>query len=222
MEIGSGEADFICYASKETQWRIQGYDIDEHAGLDTQRKNRAKTKLIENGLCKSLLSWVPAVNGIPASNNSLDIIVSIQTLEHVRDIEFLFSEINRVLRPGGQALHYFPSQEILIDPHSRLPFIHRFPGKRRQLLQFFSQLQMGKYPIYKNERGDSLDHFVNEFDHYHQKLCHFRPRKEYLALSQKNNLEASFLPPHPFPRSNMLACILSYFTSICLKQIKMA
>jgi SAM-dependent methyltransferase len=220
IEIGSGEADFICYASAETQWRISGYDIDEHAGLDTERKTRAKTKLTRNGLSEDLLSWVSAGDGIPASDDSLDIVISIQTLEHVRDIGFLFSEIKRVLRPGGQALHYFPTQEILIDPHSRLPLIHRLPQKRRQLLIFFSQLHLGKYPMYKTERGYSLEHFVEEFDGYHRELCHFHSRKEYLALSQENKLDASFIPLPPLPSSKTLASILSYFTSVCLRQVK--
>jgi SAM-dependent methyltransferase len=220
IEIGSGEADFICFASTKTQWRIHGYDINEHAGLDTDRESRVKTKLVQNDLPEGLLSWVPAIDGIPATDESLDIVISIQTLEHVKDVEFLFSEIKRVLRPGGQALHYFPTQEILIDPHSRLPLIHRFPQKRRRLLQLFSELHLGKYPTYRDERGYSLESFVDEFDTYLERLCHFRPRKQYLSLSKKNNLTASFLPLLPLPSSKTLAAILSYFTSVCLKQIK--
>ena len=96
IEIGSGEGDFICYASAETQWRIHGYDINEHAGLDTDRESRVKTKLVQNDLPEGLLSWVPAVDGIPAVDDSLDIVISIPTLEHVKDIEFLFSEIKRI------------------------------------------------------------------------------------------------------------------------------
>jgi 2-polyprenyl-3-methyl-5-hydroxy-6-metoxy-1,4-benzoquinol methylase len=90
--------------------RIHGYDINEHAGLDTDRESRVKTKLAQNDLPEELLSWVPAVDGIPAVEDSHDIVISIQTLEHVKDVELLFSEIKRVLRPGGQELHYFPTQ----------------------------------------------------------------------------------------------------------------
>jgi SAM-dependent methyltransferase len=39
---------------------------------------------------------------IDAADESFDNLVSFQVLEHVRDLEIYFSEIRRVLRPGGQ------------------------------------------------------------------------------------------------------------------------
>lgn len=210
----------MCYASAHTDWNIRGYDVHEHAGLDKDRINRVGLKLAQHGLKKDSYSWVPAGKGIPLPDNCMDRAISLQTLEHVKDVDFLFSEIKRVLRPGGSALHYFPTREIFIDPHSGVPFIHLFPKRRRFLLKWFSRSGFGKYRQYKKKRHDTLEHFVDEFDSYHQKLCYFRTMNEYFTLSQKHELEPSFFPLPPFPRSRLMATLLSRITSICLQQIK--
>ena len=220
VEIGAGEADFLCYASAHTQWNIRGYDIHEHAGLDKDREEWVRMNLAEHGLKEDLYSWVTAEDGIPLPDNSMHRAISLQTLEHIKDVDHLFSEIKRVLRPGGSALHYFPTREILIDPHSGTPLVHLFPKRRRFLLKLFSRLGIGKYRHYKKNRNYTLEHFVDEFDSYHQNLCYFRTIKEYFTLSQKHELEPSIFPLPPFPRSRLWASFLSRFTSICLQQTK--
>lgn len=129
--------------------------------------------------------WISHRDPLPFEDRSFDAIVSLQTIEHVEDVDRLFSEVSRLLAPGGRALHYFPSAETMVDPHSGVPFVHKFPLMRRKLLSFFSCLGIGKYRKYAREHGYSRGEFVDEFDEYLSAMCHYRKLPEYLSLSKK-------------------------------------
>lgn len=60
----------------------------------------------------------------PFTDESVDIVVSNQVIEHVMNIEQFCSENFRVLRPGGFGLHVFPTQHSLVEFHMRLPLVH--------------------------------------------------------------------------------------------------
>ena len=39
---------------------------------------------------------------LPLPDNAFDLVLCAETLEHVRDVQLLLSEVRRVLRPGGR------------------------------------------------------------------------------------------------------------------------
>lgn len=60
---------------------------------------------------------------LPFANSSFDHIISTQVLEHVDDLEAVFAEIARALRPGGTSIHIFPSAWAPpIEGHIGVPF----------------------------------------------------------------------------------------------------
>jgi SAM-dependent methyltransferase len=58
---------------------------------------------------------------IPFPDNMFDVVVSEQVFEHVMDYDKAVSEIHRVLKPGGVAIHDFPSRWRPIEPHVWVP-----------------------------------------------------------------------------------------------------
>ena len=220
LEIGSGEGEFLVYASRNSELKVRGFDVHEHAGKDRERGNRVRNKLQEAGLDEDACVWISNRDPLPFEGRSIDAVVSLQTIEHVEDVDRLFSEVYRLLAPGGLALHYFPSAETIVDPHSGVPFVHKYPRMRRRLLFFFSYLGIGKYRKYSREHGYSRNEFVDEFDDYLSNMCHYRGLSEYLALSKKHGLEAWLSPPRPFPRFLPVTKLLARFTSIYLYQRK--
>jgi len=220
LEIGSGEGEFLVHAQQQGQWEVHGCDVREHAGLDGDRRSRAEARLGAAGIPVDRYRWLNAGEPLPFREASVDVVVSIQTLEHVADPDRLFGEIARVLRPGGVALHYFPSAERIIDPHSGIPFVHREGRDRERLIRRFSRLGIGKYRRYARERGASLDDFVREFSEYLETLCHFRTLDAYIELSRRHALEYEIFGPPPLPRSAALARLCARFTSIYLWQEK--
>ena len=220
LEMGSGEADFLAYAAQNSNLTVKGFDVYEHAGRDGERSNRVKAKLQDAGLEEDAYLWLSNRDPLPFEDCSIDAVVSLQTIEHVEDIDKLFAEAHRLLVPGGLALHYFPSAEMFVDPHSGVPLAHRHPEMRRRLLSTFSRLGIGKFRRYAREADYSLDAFVDEFDDYLSKLCFFRRLDDYLDLSEKHGFNAWLAPPRPLPRIKMLTKLAARFTSIYLYQRK--
>ncbi len=221
LEIGSGEGEFLTYLARHTNWDVFGCDIHEHAGNSQDRYSRVEKRLKEATIPLEKYKWMHSGDPLPFESASIDIVVSIQTLEHVEDLSHLFSEIQRVLKPEGSALHYFPTIEILIDPHSGVPFAHRMDSRaRRRGLAFFSRLGIGKYRRYRRERKYDLNRFVGEFDRYIEQLCHFRSIDECLRISENSGLKAKLIPPPPLPPVSWVARIVARFTSIYIRQEK--
>jgi SAM-dependent methyltransferase len=46
---------------------------------------------------------------LPFPDDTFDVVYSSNVLEHVRDLEILYAEIRRTLRPGGTCLHILPT-----------------------------------------------------------------------------------------------------------------
>lgn len=65
---------------------------------------------------------------IPFPDQSFDLVINNQVMEHVQDLDLAVSEIRRVLRPDGSALSLFPDSRIWREGHCGIPFLHWFPA----------------------------------------------------------------------------------------------
>ena len=67
---------------------------------------------------------------LPFEDNSFDLVLCAEVLEHVRDVQLLLSEARRVLRPGGRLAVTTPAHRAWVRPeHPFSPHI-RFFTKR--------------------------------------------------------------------------------------------
>jgi SAM-dependent methyltransferase len=84
---------------------------------------------------------------LPFEENSFDLVVSDQVLEHVEDLETATREMYRVLGPDGIAYHQFPSREVLREGHIGIPLAHRLPtgAARHRYATFMRRLGRGFY-----------------------------------------------------------------------------
>lgn len=84
---------------------------------------------------------------LPFEDNSFDLIISEQVLEHVKDQIGMLWELHRIMRPGGHALHVFPARYCPIEPHIYVPLGgllgHRCWYKLWALLGIRNEFQKG-------------------------------------------------------------------------------
>jgi len=85
---------------------------------------------------------------LPSADGSFDLVLCAETLEHVRDVQLLISEIRRVLRPGGELALTTPAHgPLMTTPDPLSPHI-RFLTRRslRRLLEEhgFEPLELGR------------------------------------------------------------------------------
>ncbi|MDQ2683449.1 MAG: class I SAM-dependent methyltransferase, partial [Chloroflexota bacterium] len=64
---------------------------------------------------------------IPFDDETFDVVLNNQVMEHVDDLDGVLREIHRVLKPGGQVLSLFPPRDVWREPHIGIPFSQRFP-----------------------------------------------------------------------------------------------
>jgi SAM-dependent methyltransferase len=66
---------------------------------------------------------------LPLPDNAFDLVLCVETIEHVRDLQLLLSEARRVLRPGGRLAISTPAHSRLtgLDVLAR-GFARRFPA----------------------------------------------------------------------------------------------
>jgi SAM-dependent methyltransferase len=124
--------DFGCGWGGETMWvagrvrSVSGVDVDRHA--IAQAREALAASDIDN--CRFELS----LDGrLPFPDASFDAVLSTDTFEHVMDLDLAFSEIARVLRPGGSLLTRFGP--LFRSPHGghlywacQVPYAHLLFG----------------------------------------------------------------------------------------------
>jgi SAM-dependent methyltransferase len=76
---------------------------------------------------------------LPLDDGAFDLVLCAETVEHVRDVQLLLSEIRRVLRPGGELALTTPATRPLGRPEDPLsPHLRRFT--RRSLARVLGEL----------------------------------------------------------------------------------
>lgn len=64
---------------------------------------------------------------LPFDDNAFDLVLCVETVEHVRDVQLLLSEVRRVLAPGGELALTTPATAALTRPeHPFSPHLRRF------------------------------------------------------------------------------------------------
>jgi SAM-dependent methyltransferase len=101
---------------------------------------------------------------IPFATDFFDFVFSTSTLEHVRNYDLALSEMARVMRPGGVAIHTFPARYVPVEPHIYVPFggaIQRFPwfllwaclGIRNQYQRHMGPIECAKNNLHYARTG---------------------------------------------------------------------
>jgi ubiquinone/menaquinone biosynthesis C-methylase UbiE len=97
--------------------QVTGIDIDEpamaHARATFQRDNLSFQQ--DDATQMSL------------PDNHVDVVVCTQIYEHVPDAQSMFTEIYRVLKPGGFCYFAGNNRIMLMEPHYRLPLLSLLP-----------------------------------------------------------------------------------------------
>jgi ubiquinone/menaquinone biosynthesis C-methylase UbiE len=104
LEVGFGEGygtDFLAKEALEITAIDMSQDLVDHARAKYPKKN----------------VWFMRGDAtqFPFHDESFDVVVSSQVLEHVKDYQKFLREARRVLRPGGTALFATPNRKAMID-----------------------------------------------------------------------------------------------------------
>jgi ubiquinone/menaquinone biosynthesis C-methylase UbiE len=96
VDIGCGTGDFLLHEHKNFR---QAIGVDFSKIMIDQFSKRIKQSKIKN-----IILYKGEARNIPTSKEKVDLVFSYATLYYVPDIEEVFIEINRALKPGGIAV----------------------------------------------------------------------------------------------------------------------
>jgi cyclopropane fatty-acyl-phospholipid synthase-like methyltransferase len=137
LEVASGSGGPAVFMVKETGCDLTGIDINENGVAN------AKKLAAENGVSdKTKFIVADASSTLPFSDQAFDALVSIDSINHLKERDKVLKEFNRVLKKGGHLLFTDPvvitgiltSEEIAI--RSSLGFFLFVPkGENERLLK---------------------------------------------------------------------------------------
>lgn len=104
LDVGYGSGIFFSELSKRFN---SLYGIDMH-----NMNNIVKNSLFEDRIIVDLS--MGDISNLPYNDNQFDCVVSISTLEHVKELEKAVGEIYRVLKNSGEAVLGFPSDNLIM------------------------------------------------------------------------------------------------------------
>jgi len=123
LDAGCGWGGKTIYYAEHTSLKtISGFDLPGVYKPEISYKF-ASSKGVRN--CSFIVSYA---ENMPYSDNSFDVVILDDVMEHVRDPEKVMKEILRVLRKKGIAIVKFPSFKMILAHHLdraiRLPALH--------------------------------------------------------------------------------------------------
>ncbi len=88
---------------------------------------------------------------LPLDDGSFDLVLSTETIEHVRDVQLFLSEARRVLAPGGLLAITTPASPLLVrPPHPLSPHLRLFT--RRSLGELLRELGFDVQALRRSRR----------------------------------------------------------------------
>lgn len=181
VDMGCGEKPYEALFIQNKEIKYVGVDLPGNSNADFELN-------LATGRCD-------------LDNDSADIVLSIQVLEHVKDIKAYLEECNRILRPGGRLIlsthgywmfHPDPddywrwTRQGLEYELQRAGFkirkIHGVMGLLSTSLQLFQDAVLISFPLKKYWSGifcaflQMLIYVSNEFETYSKSLREYRDR----------------------------------------------
>lgn len=175
------------------------------------------SKLLDGGIIRRMDG-----DRIPFEDRSFDLIINNQVLEHVRDLEIVLIEMNRVLKPGGKILSLFPDHGVWHEGHSGIPFLHWFPksSKSRVFYAFILRcLGFGYHKLDKSNWQWSKDfcEWLDNWTYYRSRSAIGCAFNRYIG--NLRNLESDYLAYRLKHRAILLRVVPNFVSELIVRKL---
>lgn len=196
LEWGCGRGRYVGFLLSQG---IDAYGVDIDQNVISQAKNLFEQN---NWDFSKHLQVIPQNNRTDFPDDFFDFVFSNQVFEHVRDLDSLAQELNRITKKDGMQVHRWPAKYQVVEPHLFMPFIHWIPkGFLRYALILF-YVVFGKEPAWEELEGKSVWTKATTYSDYSHQKTYYRPLSTVARLFNKN-WKIEFSSNFPF-RDNLL------------------
>jgi SAM-dependent methyltransferase len=143
---------------------------------------------------KNNLHLITASSLWPFEDDSIDIVVSNQVLEHVNNHSHFFLELKRTLKQEGQSIHLFPLIHYFWEGHLLMPLVHRIKERRSiaRFIKFMSRLGIGTYKQHRKKNDETIESFSERHADYMLFLTNYLTDMQLLQILKLTGLRATF------------------------------
>jgi SAM-dependent methyltransferase len=128
LDFGCGSGGLV-YEFRDRGFDAYGFDQHERVAYRSA-SDRSFFGFSSNGTGDTSNQILADNYSIPFPEGFFDAVVSTSVIEHVMDLATVNTEIARVLKPTGVAIHTYPSRFLPVEPHVYVPLgglIHSWP-----------------------------------------------------------------------------------------------
>jgi SAM-dependent methyltransferase len=173
LDFGCGRGEIVGELIK------QGVNI---CGVDTCYSREIPPEILASDLYRQgLIKIIKPGEALPFTDKSFDLIISNQVFEHLVDLPFAASELDRVLADGGQMYHHFPTRDAIWEGHIGIPFAHWLPPHSEIRHKYIAIMRVLGWGLYKKELGNYIHWLEDSVDRL-DNLCFYRKYSEIEAL----------------------------------------
>lgn len=87
----------------------------------------------------------------PFDDQTFDVVLSDQVIEHVQELAPLAAQVQRVTKPAGVGLHVFPARWRPVEPHMFVPLAHWLPKGPARSAAIGLAIRLGRSADYFSE-----------------------------------------------------------------------
>lgn len=182
LDFGCGSGKMLSYIEKLKDnndfkdKRFFLYGVDIFKNYQSLNDTRQKSKL---STIKSIKPYERFEFG-----KKFDIIISNQVFEHINNLDDIYLHLSSLLNEKGIILAGFPTKEIIVEPHLRIPFIH-WLRKYSKLLYFYlylsSVFKIGQFKKNFSDNKQKNIYLKNRFNYCNENIF-YRNYEEHAKL----------------------------------------
>jgi len=187
--------DWGCGRGRSVAWlRAQGYNAFG-TDIDAEPVDNCRDLLAARGLdADSIISVMEDGKERQFPDNFFHLSFSEGVFEHVKDIEKVAANLERLTAPGGVGVHFFPAHKHFVEIHLFMPFVHWLPknGLRRVCIRLL--LSLGKGPRWKELQGKSKAEQAEAYYEYIVHKTYYRTPRAITDIFERHKFHVSFIP----------------------------
>lgn len=202
LDAGCGNCELMVYLLKflpkfnpGLNFEVFGFDVTDSKVQFSDfcdKANRMLSERLGPGSWDTRVKIISSKDDWPFEDESFDIVISNQVVEHLRNHDFFFSQNWRVLKNNGFAVHLFPTKNYIVEGHLHLPFVHRFKQWRSLYtsIKILSALRLGRWK--RISEKCSLDDFSSSYADFLTYDCNYVSVGDLLSWGKKNGFRTGF------------------------------
>lgn len=202
LEAGCGDGYLVAYlesrlrASHPSAVEVHGFEVTD---------SRTEPRDFPGLVVARMREWDPSVrwderfralsvrDPWPQEDESIDVVVSNQVLEHVADLPAFLAQLHRVLRPGGFSVHVFPLRRQLFEFHLSMPLVHQIDDYRIRswLIRAWTRVGWGTFRQFEQLEGIDADFYAETRSDFIQFGTYYRSWREISWMAKSAGLRTS-------------------------------